>query len=144
MVIYEMHVGTFSNTFTGAVQKLDYLKNLGINAVEGPQSLRIPCSPTTLRQTTIGATIPAQLFALKSKYGTPQEFKEFKQCHQRQIAVIVDVVYNHAQQSAERIRRFYHIGDSRRESFCMAVIAPIRLWSAPGLRPAPSPSVHQR
>jgi 1,4-alpha-glucan branching enzyme len=37
-----------------------------------------------------------QLFAVKSKYGTPQEFKEFvKQCHQRQIAVIVDVVYNH-------------------------------------------------
>src|SRR5437588_3759538 len=37
-----------------------------------------------------------QLFAVKSKYGTPQEFKEFvKQCHLRQIAVIVDVVYNH-------------------------------------------------
>ena len=34
---------------------------------------------------------------MKSKYGTPQGFKEFvKQCHaQRQIAVIVDVVYNH-------------------------------------------------
>src|SRR5260370_823619 len=39
---------------------------------------------------------PVQLYAVKSKYGTPQEFKEFvKQCHQRQIAVIVDVVYNH-------------------------------------------------
>jgi len=37
-----------------------------------------------------------QLFAIKSKYGTPRDFKEFvKQCHQRQIAVIVDVVYNH-------------------------------------------------
>ncbi len=39
---------------------------------------------------------PVQLFAVKSKYGAPQEFKEFvKQCHQRGIAVIVDVVYNH-------------------------------------------------
>src|SRR5260370_32388562 len=39
---------------------------------------------------------PVQLFAVKSKYGTPQDFKEFvKQCHLRQIAVIVDVVYNH-------------------------------------------------
>jgi len=34
MVIYELHIGTFANTFAGAVQKLDYLKNLGINAVE--------------------------------------------------------------------------------------------------------------
>ena len=39
---------------------------------------------------------PVQFFAVKSKYGTPQEFKEFvKQCHLRQIAVIVDVVHNH-------------------------------------------------
>jgi 1,4-alpha-glucan branching enzyme len=34
MVIYEMHIGTFNNTLSGAVQKLDYLKDLGINAVE--------------------------------------------------------------------------------------------------------------
>jgi 1,4-alpha-glucan branching enzyme len=39
---------------------------------------------------------PVQVFAVKSRYGTPKEFKEFvKQCHLRQIAVIVDVVYNH-------------------------------------------------
>jgi 1,4-alpha-glucan branching enzyme len=37
-----------------------------------------------------------QLFAVKAKYGTVKQFKEFvKQCHQRGIAVIVDVVYNH-------------------------------------------------
>jgi 1,4-alpha-glucan branching enzyme len=36
------------------------------------------------------------MFAVNSSYGTPRDFKEFvKQCHQRQIAVIVDVVYNH-------------------------------------------------
>jgi len=33
-VIYELHIGTFNKTFTGAVAKLDYLQNLGINAVE--------------------------------------------------------------------------------------------------------------
>jgi 1,4-alpha-glucan branching enzyme len=27
MVIYELHIGTFNNTFAGAVGKLDYLKN---------------------------------------------------------------------------------------------------------------------
>src|ERR1039457_6574415 len=96
MVIYEMHVGTFSNTFTGAVQKLDYLKNLGINAVE---VLPITQNPLFFEHTPADhdwGYDPVQLFAVKSKYGTPQEFKEFiKQCHQRQIAVIVDVVYNH-------------------------------------------------
>ena len=96
MVIYEMHVGTFRNTFAGAVQKLDYLKNLGINAVE---LLPITQNPLFSDHTPADhdwGYDPVQLFAIKSKYGTPQEFKEFvKQCHQRQIAVIVDVVYNH-------------------------------------------------
>src|SRR5215831_13400026 len=57
---------------------------------------KTPCFPTTCRPITIGATIRSNSFAVKAKYGTPQEFKEFvKQCHKRQIAVIVDVVYNH-------------------------------------------------
>ena len=42
-----------------------------------------------------------QLFAVKSKYGTPREFKEFvKQCHLRQIAVIVDQIASAAQKSS--------------------------------------------
>ena len=96
MVIYELHVGTFNNTFAGAVQKLDYLKNLGINAVE---VLPIAQNPLFVNHTPADhdwGYDQVQFFAIKSKYGTPQEFKEFvKQCHQRQIAVIVDVVYNH-------------------------------------------------
>ena len=96
MVIYEMHIGTFNNTFAGAVQKLDYLKDLGINAVE---VLPVTQNPLFADHTPFDhdwGYDPVQLFAVKSKYGTPQEFKEFvKQCHQRQIAVIADVVYNH-------------------------------------------------
>jgi 1,4-alpha-glucan branching enzyme len=96
MVIYELHIGTFANTFAGSVQKLDYLKNLGINAVE---VLPITQNPLFSDHTPVDhdwGYDPVQLFAIKSKYGTPQDFKEFvKQCHQRQIAVIVDVVYNH-------------------------------------------------
>jgi 1,4-alpha-glucan branching enzyme len=96
MVIYELHIGTFAKTFAGAVQKLDYLKNLGVNAVE---VLPITQNPLFADHTPADhdwGYDPVQLFAIKSKYGTPQEFKEFvRQCHQRQIAVIVDVVYNH-------------------------------------------------
>jgi 1,4-alpha-glucan branching enzyme len=96
MVIYEMHIGTFANTFTGAAQKLDYLKNLGINAVEVLPITQNPIFPDHSPADHDWGYDPVQLFAIKSKYGTPQDFKEFvKQCHQRQIAVIVDVVYNH-------------------------------------------------
>src|ERR1700757_1785060 len=96
MVIYEMHIGTFASTFAGAVQKLDYLKNLGINTVE---VLPIAQNPLFADHTPADhdwGYDAVQFFAIKSKYGKPQDFKEFvKQCHQRQIAVIVDVVYNH-------------------------------------------------
>ncbi|MGA2258481.1 MAG: alpha-amylase family glycosyl hydrolase, partial [Thermoguttaceae bacterium] len=96
MVIYELHIGTFNNTFTGAVQKLDYLKDLGINAVEVLPITQNPLFADHTPPDHDWGYDPVQLFAVKSKYGTPQEFKEFvKQCHQRQIAVIVDVVYNH-------------------------------------------------
>ncbi len=96
MVIYELHIGTFNKTFTGAVAKLDYLQNLGINAVEVlPITQNPEFSDHTPPDHDWGYD-PVQLFAVKTQYGTPQEFKEFvKQCHQRQIAVIVDVVYNH-------------------------------------------------
>jgi 1,4-alpha-glucan branching enzyme len=96
MVIYEMHVGTFAGTFAGAVQKLDYLKNLGINAVEVLPVAQNPLFADHTPADHDWGYDPVQLFAIKSRYGTPQAFKELvKQCHQRQIAVIVDVVYNH-------------------------------------------------
>jgi len=96
MVIYELHVGTFANTFIGAVPKLDYLQSLGVNAVEVLPITQNPLFSNHNPADHDWGYDPVQLFAIKSKYGTPQEFKEFvKQCHQRQIAVIVDVVYNH-------------------------------------------------
>jgi 1,4-alpha-glucan branching enzyme len=96
MVIYELHIGTFNNTFQGAVQKLDYLKNLGINAIEVLPITQNPLFADHIPADHDWGYDPVQFFAVKSKYGTPQDFKEFvKQCHQRKIAVIVDVVYNH-------------------------------------------------
>jgi 1,4-alpha-glucan branching enzyme len=96
MVIYELHIGTFKNTFAGATDKLDYLKDLGINAVELLPITQNPAFPDHIPPDHDWGYDPAQFFAVKSRYGTPQELKEFvKQCHQRQIAVIIDVVYNH-------------------------------------------------
>ena len=96
MVIYELHIGTFNQSFVGAVDKLDYLKALGINAVEVLPVTQNPLFSDHTPPDHDWGYDPVQFFAVKSKYGTPQEFKEFvKQCHLRQIAVIMDVVYNH-------------------------------------------------
>ena len=72
MVIYEMHVGTFNNTFTGAVQKLDYLRDLGINAVEVLPVTQNPLFSDHDPADHDWGYDPVQLFAVKSKYGTPQ------------------------------------------------------------------------
>jgi 1,4-alpha-glucan branching enzyme len=96
MVIYELHIGTFNKTFAGAIEKLDYLKDLGVNAVEVLPITQNPLFEDHKPADHDWGYDPVQLFAVKSKYGTPREFKEFvKECHQRKIAVIVDVVYNH-------------------------------------------------
>jgi 1,4-alpha-glucan branching enzyme len=96
MVIYELHIGTFNHTFAGAAEKLGYLKDLGINAVEVLPIAQNPLFADHNPPDHDWGYDPVQLFAVKSRYGTPRAFQEFvKQCHDKQIAVIVDVVYNH-------------------------------------------------
>ena len=96
LIIYEMHVGTFNvkeegrpGTFDSAIEKLPYLQELGINAVEVMPVAEFsgdfswgynPCHP----------------FAVESIYGGPDGFKRFiKAAHEQGIAVILDAVYNH-------------------------------------------------
>jgi len=96
LVIYEMHIGTFARestdapgTFTNAIQKLPYLKSLGINAIE-----LLPIAE--FAGGISWGYNPAHPFAVESEYGGPKEFKEFvKAAHAHGIAVILDVVYNH-------------------------------------------------
>jgi 1,4-alpha-glucan branching enzyme len=96
LVIYEMHVGTFhvkdegrGGTFDTAIEKLPYLRELGINAVE-----LMPVAEFS-GDFSWGYN-PAHPFAVESIYGGPDGLKRFiKAAHQHGIAVIVDVVYNH-------------------------------------------------
>lgn len=96
MTIYEMHVGTFHRkdadhpgTFDTAIEKLDYLANLGINTV-----LVMP--PMEFAGDQSWGYNPAHPFAIESTYGGPAGFQRFvKAAHQHGIAVLVDVVYNH-------------------------------------------------
>jgi len=96
LVIYEMHVGTFHvkeeghpGTLDSAVEKLPYLKNLGINAVE-----LMPVAEFS-GNFSWGYN-PAHPFAVESDYGGPDALKRFvKAAHEHGIAVIIDAVYNH-------------------------------------------------
>ena len=90
-VIYELHVGTFSpeGTFAGAQQKLDHLVELGVTVIE---LMPIADFPGRRGWGYDGVL----LFAPESAYGTAEELKAFiAAAHQRGLAVMLDVVYNH-------------------------------------------------
>ncbi|HET9052148.1 MAG TPA: alpha-amylase family glycosyl hydrolase [Candidatus Dormibacteraeota bacterium] len=96
LVVYELHVGTFNElpgqqvgTFDDAVQKLPYLADLGIAAVE-----LLP--PSQFDGTLSWGYNPTDPFAVETVYGGPDGLKAFiRAAHALGIAVLVDVVYNH-------------------------------------------------
>lgn len=90
-VIYELHVGTFTapGTFEAIVPHLDELKDLGITAIMIMPVAQFPGD----RNWGYDGVYP---FAVQNSYGGPDEFKRLiDACHQRGLAVILDVVYNH-------------------------------------------------
>ena len=92
LVIYEMLFRDFtkSQDIEGAMAELDYIENLGVNAV---QLMPVQEFDGNLSW----GYNPNHWFALDKYYGTREEYKEFvDECHARGLAVIVDVVYNHA------------------------------------------------
>ena len=92
LVIYEMLFRDFttSQNISGAMAQLDYIENLGVTAV---QLMPIQEFDGNLSW----GYNPNHWFALDKYYGTREEYKAFiDECHKRGLAVIVDVVYNHA------------------------------------------------
>ncbi len=90
-VIYELHVGTFTpeGTFDSVISKLETLKDLGITAVE---LLPIAQFPGDRNWGYDGTYISAP----QNSYGGPLGLKRLiDAAHQRGLAVIFDVVYNH-------------------------------------------------
>ena len=90
-LLYELHTGTFTTegTFAGIEQKLDYLKELGITAIEIMPVAQFPGS----RNWGYDGVFP---FAVQNSYGGAQGLQHLVNlCHKRSIAVVLDVVYNH-------------------------------------------------
>ena len=90
-IIYEVHIGTYSpeGTYLGAIPHLDELVELGVTAVE---FMPVAQFPGAWGWSYDGVF----LFAPHNTYGTPDDFKALiDACHERGLAIILDVVYNH-------------------------------------------------
>jgi maltooligosyltrehalose trehalohydrolase len=90
-VIYELHVGTFSDagTFDGALEHVDSLVELGVSAIEVMPVAQFPGD----RNWGYDGVFPN---AVQNSYGGPVAFQRFVDgCHRRGLAVVLDVVYNH-------------------------------------------------
>jgi maltooligosyltrehalose trehalohydrolase len=90
-LIYELHVGTFTpeGTFKAAESHLDYLKELGVTHVE---LMPIANFPGKRGWGYDGV----DLFAPFEAYGEPDDLKHLvNACHDKGLAVLLDVVYNH-------------------------------------------------
>ena len=92
LVIYEVwpYDHTAERTLTALTGRLDYIENLGVNAVE----LMPMCEFEYPDGWGYG---PTHYFAMQKACGTPEQLKTFiDECHKRGIAVILDMVFNHA------------------------------------------------
>jgi 1,4-alpha-glucan branching enzyme len=107
MVIYELHVGSLGfgedrpGSFDDAIEFLDHLLDLGVNAVE-----LLPIAEAS--GTNTWGYGNSHHFAIESSAGGRDKFRHFvRACHQRGIAVLVDVVYNHYVPNGDRAQWYY-------------------------------------
>ncbi len=101
-VIYEMHLGTFTGagTFDAAIEKLDYLVDLGIDFVE--------LMPVNSFSGTHGWGYDGVLwYSVHEPYGGPDALVRFVDaCHARGLGVLIDAVFNHLGPSGNYLPRF--------------------------------------
>ncbi len=91
LVIYELHLRDFSTThsYQAVIDSLDYLKRLGINAIE-----LMPIQE--FEGNDSWGYNPIYYFALDKYYGTKNKFKELvDKAHEKGFAVLLDMVLNH-------------------------------------------------
>lgn len=114
LVIYEVHVGDFSpeGTFAGLTARLDYIRDLGIDAIELMPVQEFPGDRSW-------GYNPAYFFAVESAYGSASDLKQFvDEAHKRGIGVFLDMVFAHTTSDGP-ISRLYpfdenpYLGDAK-------------------------------
>jgi maltooligosyltrehalose trehalohydrolase len=101
-VIYEIHIGTFSDAgrLAEAEERLEYLKTLGVTHVE---LMPVASFPGARGWGYDGV----DLFAPQEAYGGPEALKHFvNTAHAHGLAVLLDVVYNHLGPAGNYLGRF--------------------------------------
>jgi len=102
LVIYELHVGTFTpeGTFDSAINRLDELCDLGVTAIE---LMPVAAFPGMRNWGYDGV----DLFAPARAYGGPEALRRLVDAaHTKGLAVIMDVVYNHFGPDGNYLRQF--------------------------------------
>ena len=101
-LIYELHVGTFSpqGSFDGVIERLDYLRSLGVTAIE---LMPVAAFPGARNWGYDGVS----LYAVQSTYGGPDGLRRLVDAaHRAGLAVLLDVVYNHLGNEGNYLRLF--------------------------------------
>ncbi|MFD1163856.1 alpha-amylase family glycosyl hydrolase [Hwangdonia seohaensis] len=109
IIIYEMLLRDFteSSSYQDAITHLDYLQNLGVNAIE--------LMPINEFEGNISwGYNPSFYMALDKAYGTANDLKAFVDaCHQRGMAVITDVVFNHSYSQSPLLQMYWDSANNR-------------------------------
>jgi maltooligosyltrehalose trehalohydrolase len=111
-ILYECHIGTFSEagTFDGAIDHLGHLADLGVDAIE---VMPVAEFPGRWGWGYDGV----DLFAPHHAYGGPDGLKRFVDAaHDRGLAVVMDVVYNHLGPAANYLPEFGPYFSARRQT----------------------------
>ena len=97
LVLYELHIAEFGakdgalGTFATVIDRLDYLRDLGVNAVE---LMPVAVFPT---DRSWGYNV-RHACAVENAYGSPQDLMRLiDECHARRMRVLLDVVFNHTE-----------------------------------------------
>ncbi|MFN9798588.1 MAG: alpha-amylase family glycosyl hydrolase, partial [Bacteroidota bacterium] len=103
LLVYELHVRDFvaDRTFQSVLDTLDYLENLGVTAVQF-----MPLNE--FEGNDSWGYNPSFYFALDKAYGTEEKFKELvNECHNRVMAVILDIELNHSFGQNPMVRMYF-------------------------------------
>jgi len=114
LIVYELLIRDFTvvgtndiGDYNTAITKLDYLQSLGVNAIE-----LMPINE--FEGNDSWGYNPALYMALDKAYGTKNDFKKFVDaCHERGIAVIADVVFNHSFDQSPLAQMYWNNAESK-------------------------------